>query len=859
MADEQRLREELAQHLDALTAEFERQGMSPDAARRAARVKLGGEDQIRWLWREARRFAWLDLWARDLRLAARSLRRSTGYAAAVIITLALAIAANVAIFSVTDALLLRPLPYSHPRQLMMAQGTSQGFSGISYPQFRAWRDRNHSFSGMAAWGGAEGVLTGDGQAAQLTGEIVSANLFSLLGAQPFAGRFFRKDEDSPHADGGLDPIVISHKLFESRFDGNPAALGRTLTLSGKEYVLVGVTALGFAFPPAAAEDYWITAASWAEPKAGLTPATQSYSTKFLLPIARLLPGVSAAQATRDLDAISAALRQQHHEKWSYSGARVSSFRQTMVASLAPELELLWAGAGLVLLLACANLAGLGVARGMAQLPALRTRVALGARPRDLLRTLLGESVLLAIAGGAAGVALAWPVISQLAQQMDLPLFAPALDGRVLAYTAGLGIAALLLMGCWPAWAATRGALSRKPHSAQRSRSALVVAEVAIALVLVAAAGLLGRTLYRMASRDPGFNPHKVLTAHLTLPDAMPLARRPEVLGGFLDRVRGLPGVVSASAGFQLPWSGNWDINSIKAAAGTPISPHENFMFDVVPVTPGYFRSLGMHVLHGRGFLRSDSAQSPPIVIVNQRFLAKLHHALPSLAGPMLGKTVEPYIGKVPPRTIVGVVADVVMPGTFVHPALYLPYAQWPNIASLAIAVRVARGDPMALLPAVRHQLAAVNPDLALGDAQPLTAYWSNWGAQPEAAAAAAGTLGLLALLLAATGLYGLVAYSVRQRERELGVRVALGARCRDLYTLILSMGLRLTAIGLVIGGVGIYFVRGALASQLYGLSALDPLTLTAAVLVLAAVGLAACWLPARRAAHADPIRVLRAE
>ncbi|MGH9485692.1 MAG: ABC transporter permease, partial [Terriglobales bacterium] len=283
MADERRLREELAQHLAELTAEYERQGMPSEAARRAARLKLGGEDQIRALWRDARRFAWFDPWSRALRLAFRSLRRSPGYAAAVIVTLALAIGANVAVFSVTDALLLRPLPYSQPQQLMMVQGSSHAhqFAGISYPQFRAWRNHNHSFTGMAAWGGAEGVLTGHGQAVQLTGAIVSANLFSLLGVQPFAGRFFRDDEDRPHADSGLDPVVISHKLFESRFDGNPAALGSTLTLSNKEYVLVGVTTPGFVFPPAAAEDYWITAAFWAEPKPGLAPAAASASYRFL--------------------------------------------------------------------------------------------------------------------------------------------------------------------------------------------------------------------------------------------------------------------------------------------------------------------------------------------------------------------------------------------------------------------------------------------------------------------------------------------------------------------------------------------------------------------------------------------------
>ncbi len=869
MADESRLREELAQHLAELTAEYERQGLAPETARRAARLRLGGEEQIRVLWREARRFAWLEHWGRDLRLAARSLRRSPGYAAAVIITLALAIAANAAIFSVTDALLLRPLPYLQPQELVIAQGSSRAhrWAGISYPQFRAWRDQNHSFSGMAAWGGADGVLTGHGQAVHLAGMIVSANLFSLLGVRPAVGRFFRRGEDRPHADDGVDAIVISHRLFERRFAGRAAALGSVLKISGHEFVLVGVAPHGFVFPPGMAEDYWITAAAWAEAKPGLAPPSQSTGFRFLEPIARLRPGVTVEQATRDLDAVSDALRRQHHNGGMYSDARVSGFRQTFVAAFATELKLLWAGAGLVLLLACANLAGLGIARGVAQLPALRTRVALGARPRDLMAGMLAETAMLAVGGCAAGMALAWPVILELGRQMEAPGFTPILDGRVVGYTVALGVAAMVLIGCWPAWMASRGAAAADAarvtggREAQRSRSALVVAEVAIALVLVAAAGLLGRTLYHLAHRDPGFDPRQVLTAQLTLPESMPLARRPEVVRKFLDRVGGLPGVTAASAGFTLPWSGMWSLNSLAGAGGTPMPRGRAFGFDVVQVTPGYFRSLRMPMLRGHGFDERDTVNAALVVVVNQRFVAELRQAMPSLrADAAVGMAVKPYIGNnMPARTIVGVVGDIVTPGSATHAALYLPYAQDADVWSLSLAVRAAQGDPMVLLPAVRRQLAEVSRDLALGEAQPLTANWNNWGQQPEMAAGTAGIFGILALLLAATGLYGLMAYAVRQRQRELGVRVALGAQRSDLYRLLLGMGLRLTVIGLGIGAAGIWAVRGLLGSQLYGLSPLDPATLAAATGVLAGAAVVACWLPARRAARTDPMRALRTE
>ncbi|MGH9475468.1 MAG: ADOP family duplicated permease [Terriglobales bacterium] len=858
MADDRRLREELATHREQLRAEFERQGLSPQAAGRAARLKLGGEDQIRMLWRDARRWSWLERWGGDVRLALRALRRSPGYAAAVVITLALAIAANTAMFSLVYAFLLRPLPYAQAQQLVMIHGVqSHGFhSPISYPLFLEWRDHNHSLIGMAAYTLTDGVLTGSGGAEHVQGAAVSANFFSLLGVLPARGRFFLPAEDHPFADHGADAMVISHALFERRFGGRASVLGRIVQLSGKVYTIVGVAPPGFAFYGVASSDYWITAAAWFEPRAGQKqPVGEDRNTSFLWAnIGRLRPGVSVAQATRDFDRIASQRRGRRAISDVDANAWIAPFRQATLSSITELLHLLWASAGLVLLIACANLAGLGLARGMAQLPALRVRVALGARPWDLLRVRLCESTALAVAGCVAGFALALPAVSTLKTRAAVAGFVPQLSGPVLAYTAALGAAAALLIGCWPAWAAMHGAVGPRARAAQRGRSLLVAAQVAVALVLVAAACLLARSLYGLVSQNPGFDPNQVLTARLTLPDALPPARRPEVFQAFLGRLQSLPGVAAASAGGELPW-GQTSFRTVLGA----MPPHRFVNFELVPVTPEFFRTLRIPLLRGRAFTNADSAGAPAVVIVNRRFVQKLRAVLPSFPADPLGAAVTPEVPHTMPRTIIGVVANVVTPGEPPRARLYLPYLQAASRSSLFIAVRAASGDPMALLPSVRHQLVQVGPDLALGGAQLLSANRADWAAPPEAAATVAAAFGLLALLLAATGLYGLMAYAVRQREHELGIRVALGAQRRDIYRLILGMGVRLTVVGLVAGGVGVYLVRGLLASQLYGFSALDPATFAGAVLVLLAAASAAAYGPARRAAHADPLRALRTE
>ncbi|MGH9486034.1 MAG: ADOP family duplicated permease [Terriglobales bacterium] len=850
MADEKRLREELAQHFEALRAEFERGGMSAETARRAARLKLGGEEQIRMLWRDARRGAWIEEWARDLRYAWRGLRHAPGYAAAVIVTLALAIAANVAMFSVAWAFLLRPLPYVQPHQLVAIDGQESACcSPVSYPLFLAWREHNHTFSGIAAWGGTDGALTGGGKPVHVNGLVVSANLFQLLGIRPAAGRFFLPGENRPGADAGNDAIVISAALFRRRFGGRVSALGRTLNLAGKEYTLVGVAPRGFVFLPGEVEDYWITTAIWAEPQAGRKSQVEARDHMFLQPIGRLRPDVTAAAAARDLDRVSALYRGRRGVSDVYPNAWVFGLHAAMVDPPADELHELWAAAAMVLLIACANLAGLGLARGLVRLPELRTRAALGARPHQLAATVLGEVVVLTAAGCALGVALAWPLVRVVSQQINSPGLNPAWGPPVWGYTAALAVAAAVLFGAWPAWVAAR--CGRGASCARQGRSVLVAAEIALALVLVGAAALLGRSLLQLARENPGFNPRQVLTARLTLPEAMPFARRPQVFGAFLDRVQTLPGVAAASASLEMPWSGNsWRI-SLQAA--------HPFGFEWSAITPEYFQALRIPVLQGRAFTASDGAGAAPVVVINQAFARKLRPKAADPASAALGMAIRPNFGKGSPRTIVGVVANVVTPGERPKRCLYLPYAQVPEASSLFVEIRAARGDPMALAPAVRQSLAQVSPELALGSVQPLAAYRDRWASQPQGAAAMAGAFGILALLLAAIGLYGLMAYAVRQRQRELAVRVALGAQPGDLYRLVLGGAARLTGFGLLTGGAGLFLLRPALASQLYNLSPLDPASLIAAALLLASVALAAAWFPARHAARADPMRVLRTE
>lgn len=859
---DERLREELAGHLEALAADFERQGLSPHAARRAARLKLGGDEQIRIAWREARRRTTLERWGRDLRRAARGLRRSPGYAAAVVCSLALAIGVNTAIFTLADAVLLRPLPYAQSGQLQFIRG-AQGAdftSPLSYPNFRDWRDRNHSFTAMAAFSGTSAVLTGRGAAVSLQGEVVSANLFALLGVHPALGRGFRPEEDQPGADGGTDAVVISHALFEQRFGGQPATLGTTITLSGKPYTVVGAAPPGFDFPPGNdPRDYWITSAAYAEPEPGKTPIGANRDASFLAAIGRLRPGVTTAAARGDLDRIAATIRGPRHLSDVYPDASILNLHDAVVGDFRPALLLLWASVAMVLLVACANLAGLGLARGLAKLPELRLRAALGAQPRDLLVAVLWEAGVLAAAGGTIGCALAVPAVHFMAPKVG-PGFELAINGTVLLYAAALAAAALALFGSWPAVAAMRGAATAPGQGItpsrrqQRGRAALVVAEVSLTFMLVAAAGLLGRSLVTLQRQDPGFNPHQVLTFRLILPESLPRDRRAAKFQELLDRLRALPGVRSAAVAAQLPWALSVTRTTLARAFGQAVPRQKVRGFDVNAVGGNYLATLQIPLRRGRAFTAADAAGAGQVALVNEDFV----HQVLSGHDP-LGERLTPNLDNNAARIVVGVVGNVRAPGQPPDPILYLPYAQEPMFGALYVALRAERGDPMALLPTVRHQVQAANPDWALVSASSLDAYGATFLQTARMLAWLMGVFGALAMLLALTGLYGLVAYSVRQRQREFGVRIALGATPGDLYRLVLGAGLRLAACGLLLGGLGLIAIRGWLASQLYGVGALDPVTLGAVAAALIAAALLAAWSSAHRAARTDPMQALRQE
>ncbi len=804
----------------------------------------------------------------DLRHTLRQLRKDPGFTAVALLTLALGIGANSAIFSVVNGVLLRPLPYPEPDRLVILWEDYTARGGPerewhSYPNFADWRAESRSFEEMAVWQGGQPILTGSGgEPERVPGAQVTHGFFPTLGVQPALGRAFLEEEDAP---GGPPVVLLSHGLWERRFGGDPAVVGRTVVVNGVEQTVIGVLPRGFRYQPLGDVDLW-------QPL-GLDAASScGRACVHLRSVARLRPGVTPEAAEAELRTIAARLEAEYPQSNTGVSASVFPMRDEIVGDVRPAMLVLLGAVGFVLLIACANIASLVLARGERRRAEVAVRTALGAERGRLVRQLLTESLVLALIGGALAVGLAAAAVAAF------PAFAPpdiprleevGIDLAVLGFTLAVTVVAGLLFGLAPALIASRPDVASYLKEGGRSetgragsgrvRSGLVVGQVALSLVLLVGAGLLLRSFVELRRADLGFEPEGVLTANLFLPPSRYEA--PEAVEAFyrelFDRLEGLPGVRRAAGISGLPLSGGGtDIDFYIEGRRLPSAGEEEAIWYRI-ATPDYFATVGLRLLSGRPFDEDDRVDGPSVLLVN-RSAAERYWPGEDPVGARLTFG-DPSAEDATWREVVGVVDDVRHFGVAAgeQAAVYLP---WTQIRSrgLNLVLRTS-GEPERIAGAVRSELAAMDDALALTTLRPMTELVDASLAEARFFAALLALFAGVALVLAAVGIYGVLSYLVARRTHEVGIRMALGARREDVLRLMLGRGMLLAALGLGLGLLVAVWGTRVLSGLLFRVRPSDPLTFVAVAILLAAVAFVACWVPARRATRVDPLIALRAE
>lgn len=856
---ESELDSELSFHLEMREKEFIAAGMPPREARRKALQQFGNPALVKEDARAMDTLGWIDSVWRDLRFAARMLRKNPGFAATSAITLALGIGASTAIFSVVYGVLLRPLPYPSPGELMTVSEISSrnGAGPVSAGNYYDWKNQNQVFTAMAHYANWPVNLTGQVEPEQLRAALVSPEFFSVLGIQAKQGRTFLPDEDQAGKDS---VVVVSERLWKRLFGPSASLTGQTLTLNGSVSTVIGVAPAGFGFPASDIE-LWI-------PLAMNAANRQNREGRWLSVVARLKPGVSRERAQQNMNVIAARLERAYPAANQDHGIRLIPLREKIVGDFRATLAVLLAAVSLLLLIACSNVANLLLARAAGRAHEMALRAALGAGRLRIAQQLLVESLVLASMAGALGWLFATWSLTML-RTID-PSVIPRLqevvmDGRVLAFAMLLSALTAAVFGLAPALHGALGDLvsplksgGRNPQAgpgAQRHRSLFVVAEIALAMVLLVGASLLARSLVSLMRVDTGFDPGHVLTAQLTLPQSAyrSNAQHAAFFQQVVERLQTLPGVDAAGAVSDLPLRHNEMTFKILAgdnATGAPPRAAARW------VTPDYFRVLRIPLRQGRYFSGNDAPGAPGSAIVNQSMAQRLWPD----ADP-IGKRVklEEDAGW---STVVGVVSDIrqVDLATAEGPALYFPHAQkaqaWLSWMSLVVRTRPEAGN---IADAVRAQVWAVDKNQPVSEIATLDQYFADSAALPRLRTWLLGSFSVVALLLAVVGIYGIVQYSVSRRVHEIGVRLALGATPGSVVGLILRGGLKLVLLGVAIGLAGAAGVTRFLASVLFDVKPDDAATFTGVALVLTLVALAACYIPARRALRIDPATALHQE
>jgi predicted permease len=861
---------ELRAHVEMAVEEAVRKGVSEQRARRAARLKFGNPVAVREATMSADAALGVEgLW-RDVKFALRQIRNSPGFAATVIATLALGIGANTTVFSIVDAVLLRPLPWHQPQRLVEVRSSDVGQvyegSDVSYPDFFDWRAQNRSFERLVAYHDTSLTLTGVERAVHLDGEVVSADLLPLLGAQPQLGRGFSAADEKQ----GTRVALISHALWVSHFGEDPGIVGRTMHLSGDAFTIIGVMPASFRFPVTAPKDsFWTTLAvdNDGSPKA----ATANRGEHYLNVMGRLKPRVTVAQADAEMKATAARLAKQYPDtNTKHSSAQVESELTALLGDTRTLLLVVLGAVGLVLLVACGNIANLLLARMRDRQREMAVRSALGADRVRIVRQLMAESLVLGIAGGLAGCLLALaatPLVLRV-----LPSGVPRAEDAgvnltVLGFAHGISLLCGLFFGAIPALMASRTNLVDTLKEGGRAqiaghdwlRSAVIVGQVALGIVLTAGAGLLLTSFLKLTRIDDGFNPDHLLTYQFETPDSRYKNTRPEFYEQYFQSLRALPGVSEASGSMFLPMGDNEAVLSFENPE-KPAAPGQGPSAELDLIAPELFHTMQIPLLAGRDFSDADTVNSPQVMIVNEAFAQKFFPG----ENP-LGKRLKPGAGNGGPegpawRTIVGVVGNVRRNATEREegPIQYLPANQLSEWCCLITVARTVV-DPMSLEPDARKLVASMDRDIPVTDVRTMHDLIGLELAQPRFAMALLAAFAGLALVLTLVGLYGVMMYSVARRTREIGVRLALGASRGTVMQMVLRQAAVLVGLGLAIGIAATLASASVLHSMLYGTGERNPAVLAAVCAIVAITGLLAAYLPALRASGIQPMQALRSE
>ncbi len=806
----------------------------------------------------------------DLRYALRQISKSPGFVAVAIITLALAIGANTAVFSVVDAVMLRPLPYNHPERLIEAQSfNSHDTRGraICYPDFFDWRAQTRTLEHLVSYHDTQYTLIGTAEPQHLDAEVTSWDLLPALGIRPELGRGFVLDEEKR----GSNVILISHALWQSQFGSDRSVIGRSVNLSGQRFTIIGVMPASFRFPVNEPEiGLWTTLSVDNDPM-DPHPATSNRGSHFLNAIGRLKPGVTVQQASQDLNAIAVNLAKQYPEtNTKHNAARAESELSALIGDTGTGLVVVLGAVALVLVIACGNIANLLLARMRERQREFAMRSALGAGRGRILRQLLVESILLSVLGGVAGSGLAYlctPALLRLIGD-SIPRAADAsVDLRVLTFSMLVAFAAGIAFGIAPALTASRTDLLSHLRDGSRTetsgrdplRSSLIVGQVALGLVLTAGAGLLITSFLHLRRTELGFDPDHLLTLFFETPDVQYHDRRPQFYGPYFEQVRALPGVESAGGIDLLPMTDDTAIISFDDPEHPTPKGQEPSAF-LTPVTPQYFRTMRIPLLQGRDFNQHDNLSSPFVMVVNRAFVDSFFPGQNVLGKKLAPGAASNPDGSRPAREIVGVVGNVRLRPTDreQRPMMYLAADQLPDWCCLYTVVR-SSVDPLSLESSIRHIVSSMDKDIPVVQVRTMDELIFRQLAQPRFAMVLLGSFAGLAMLLTIVGLYGVMMYAVNRRTHEIGVRMALGAQRQAVLGMILRDAARLLAIGIAIGMFITLLSSSLLRSMLYGTGARNPIVLGMVCLAMAVTGLLAAYLPALRAASIEPMEALRVE
>jgi putative ABC transport system permease protein len=854
---ENELHDELRFHLEQQVAKYVKSGMTEAEAVRRARLEFGGLDQVKDECREARGISFFETLVQDLRYTTRTLLHAPAFTACAVLTLALGIGANTAIFSVVNSVLLNPLPYPNPQELLAARPNDS---------LADLKDMQHLTSSFSSSGGVNIEpmdFTGRSEPARVHGAFIDAGLLPTLGIQPMLGRWISADED---VKGGPRNVLVSYAFWRDFLGSDPHVLGKSIRLSGNSYTIIGVMPASFALPREHAEIFvslWVSYSDAADYRA----------VHFMHTYWRLKPGVTISQAQADIAQVDRRLAEEFPDDEKDRRTLLVPLHESLVGNIRPALLVLFGSVGLVLLIACANFAMLLMARSVARQRELMIRASLGARNSRLIRQRLTESTLLALLGGAAGL-----VVAKLGTTFLLALKPAALqrfaaihmDLRVFLFVFAVSLVTGLLFGLLPAWSASRGDIAEalrensraigSSTSRSRLRSFLVTSEIALALILLAGAGLLIKGFLHLRSVNPGFNPANILTMYLQLP----ATRYPEIPSEtnfrreLLARSNALPGVKAAMIS-DLPLTGN-DVDHRVVIDGRPTpAVGTEPLVQTLSVMGDYFGVMQIPIRAGRDFQSTDREGQPLVAIVNETFVRQ-HLPDQNPIGSRIDWTRrdEPHKW----MTIIGVVADVKHFGLNqpVDPAVYAPFSQndeaWRRFMTLVIKT----DGPMAgIVEEVKKQVWSLDSQIPVSDIQSMDDLMAVSVAQERFNMLLLGIFAVLALTLAGVGIYGMIAYRVNQRTHDIGVYIALGAQHRDVLGLIMKDGIRLTLLGIILGLVGAVALTRLMVSLLFEVKPTDPVTLIGVALLLAAAALLACYIPARRALSIQPINALRCE